>query len=70
MQAEARFREELGSVNITVESRMFRTEDDPVETADLYVSSTADNDFILGVMFNKLTSSFIRLKAKTIECLC
>ena len=46
MQAEARFREELGSVNITAESRMFRTEDNPIETADLFVSTKANNDFL------------------------
>ena len=40
IQAEARFHEELGSVNITAESRMFRTEDDPIETTDLFVSSS------------------------------
>ena len=38
MQAEARFRAELESVNVTVASRMFRTEDNPIETADLFVS--------------------------------
>ena len=38
-QAEARFREELASVNITTESRMFSTEDDPIETTDLFVSA-------------------------------
>lgn len=38
IQEEASFREELESVNITVASRMFRTEDDPIKTADLFVS--------------------------------
>ena len=38
-QAESRFRTELGSANITVQSRIFRTEDDPTETVDdLFVS--------------------------------
>ena len=38
-QAESRFRRELGSANITIQSRVFRTEDDPIETVDdLFVS--------------------------------
>ena len=70
MQAEARFREELKSVNITVESRMFRTEDDPIETADLFVSVTID--YLLSyrvLLFSKL-EFLTRLKVKTIVCLC
>ena len=70
MQAEARFREELKSVNITVESRMFRTEDDPIETANLFVSVTID--YLLSyrvLLFSKL-EFLTRLKVKTIVCLC
>jgi hypothetical protein len=53
-QAEVSFREELESVNITVESRMFTTEDDPIETTDLFVSAAADDDLFRVCMFNKL----------------
>jgi hypothetical protein len=53
-QAEVRFRKELASVNITAESRMFMTEDDPIETADLFVSAAANDDLLKVCMFNKL----------------
>ena len=38
LQAETRFREELDTINVTVASRTFRTDENPIETEDLFVS--------------------------------
>ena len=70
MQADAHFREELESVNIdiTVENRMFKTEDDPIETADLFMSVTIVDYLLRVLLFSKL-EFLSRLKVKTIVCL-
>ena len=37
-QAESRYREQLKAINVTVASRTFQTDEDPIETEDLFVS--------------------------------
>ena len=43
LQAEALIRSEFEMHNITVNSRTFKTEDDPILTEDLFVSYTENN---------------------------
>ena len=68
LQGESRFRSELEKYDIKVTSRIFRTEDDPILTEDLFVSCTSYSVvclwlFIYGNCF------LFRLKVKIIVLL-